>query len=782
MKPVLRSIFIALLLGLNLQAQSLTGVKIDDLSDAQIQAILDRGTSQGMSQDQGEQWALSMGLSPEEAVKFKARAEALNATNAASGDQNFGSVDFISGPRKSLEKNRKDSVAPLMRDMDPSDVFGHALFQNATFEVFNQSTDAQAGPDYILGVEDEIAISIYGTSFYQKVYTVGQDGSISMDTWGKLYVSGLPYEEVQKLIKSKVKPYFNLASNEIKISLSYSRAISVHLVGEVSRPGTYTFPALNSAFNALAMAGGPTSRGSVRAIEVVRNGKVVSVFDLYAFLFQSGKGPQVYLQDNDYLRVAPLGAVVRVDGEVRRPFAYEVKPSETIAEALSFAGGITENGKTDGIEWYHGFSLISVDQHNGSTLVTGDSIYVPMKLNELRNFVSVQGGVEAPGKYEFTSNMSLSDLIKLSGGLQPDALDPLYVTRETASKTRTFLEVKWADASVFMLQVRDRLTVLEVPDADLQGISVQGAVRNPIKVAFSEGMTLGDVLRLAGGLKAEADYRRVEVSRLGAFNSYTSGTSTDVYQTALITAVPKELSRNLSAHDKSLDFPLQPYDQVVVREIPDFSLQSTVFIGGEVQYPGIYVILSKGEKLTSIIERSGGLTTSAFVAQGSIVRVGKRNVRLDLQKALKQPESSLNLVVLPGDTIRVPSVEGLVKIVGPGTMYFVRNGQNEFSVPFEVGRRTTYYVNNFGLGFAKRANRAKTYVQYPNGKFDKTRNYGLFRVHPIVRQGATIHTVLKESRGKREKAAPKALDWNQVVASLTSAAMGFGTVYTLLTR
>jgi polysaccharide export outer membrane protein len=186
--------------------------------------------------------------------------------------------------------------------------------------------------------------------------------------------------------------------------------------------------------------------------------------------------------------------------------------------------------------------------------------------------------------------------------------------------------------------------------------------------------------------------------------------------------------------------------------------------------------------LTSIIERSGGLTTSAFAAQGSIVRAGKPNVRLNLQKALKQPGSSLNLVVLPGDTIMVPQVEGLVRIIGPGTMYFVRNGQDEFSVPFEVGRRTTYYVNNFGLGFAKRANRAKTYVQYPNGKFDKTRNYGLFRVHPIVRQGATIHTVLKEPRGKREKVAPKALDWNQVVASLTSAAMGFGTVYTLLTR
>ena len=267
--------------------------------------------------------------------------------------------------------------------------------------MFNQSTDAQAGPDYILGVNDEIALSIYGTSFYQKVYTVGQDGSISMDTWGKLYVSGLPYAEVQKLIKSKVRPYFNLSTNDIKIALSYSRSISVHIVGEVYRPGTYTFPALNSAFNALAMAGGPTTKGSVRKIEVVRHGKVVSVFDLYDFLFQSAEAPQVYLQNNDYLRVAPLGSIVRVDGEVRRPFAYEIKPSETLSEALTYAGGLTEHGMKSGIEWYHDFSLTTVYVDDLSEISTGDSIYVPRKLNELRNYVSVQGGVEAPGKYEY---------------------------------------------------------------------------------------------------------------------------------------------------------------------------------------------------------------------------------------------------------------------------------------------------------------------------------------------------------------------------------------------
>ena len=780
MKLIVRSLFLALLCGFNLQAQSLVGVKVDDLSDAQIQAVINRGKSQGIGQDQGEELALSLGLSPEEAAKFKARAEALNASISETEVVTGSNKDFISGPKGTLERKLNENL-PFLKNASAS-VFGHALFQNASLEVFNQSTDAQAGPDYILGVNDEIALSIYGTSFYQKVYTVGQDGSISMDTWGKLYVSGLPYAEVQKLIKSKVRPYFNLSTNDIKIALSYSRSISVHIVGEVYRPGTYTFPALNSAFNALAMAGGPTSKGSVRKIEVVRHGKVVSVFDLYDFLFQSAEAPQVYLQNNDYLRVAPLGSIVRVDGEVRRPFAYEIKPSETLSEALTYAGGLTEHGMKSGIEWYHDFSLTTVSVDDLSEISTGDSIYVPRKLDELRNYVSVQGGVEAPGKYEYGSEMNLKDLIELSGGLQPDALDQIYVTRETSSKTLTFLQVKMADASAFSLQVRDRVTVLEVPKADQQGISIQGAVRNPLKVPFSEGMTLGDALRLAGGLKAEADYRRVEVSRLGAFNSYAVGTNTDVYQTALITAVPKELSRDLSIHDQSLDFALQPYDQIVVREIPEFSLQSTVFIGGEVQYPGAYVILTKDEKLNSIINRSGGLTSYAFASQAKISRVGKKNVRLDLQKALKQPSSAANIGVQQGDTVFIPKVEGLVTIEGPGTKFFVRNGQNELNAPFELARRANFYINNFGLGYAKRAARSETYVEYPNGKFDKTRNYGLIRVYPIIRRGAVIHTVLKEPKEKREKAAPKSLDWNQVVATLTSAAMGFGTVYTLLTR
>ena len=144
--------------------------------------------------------------------------------------------------------------------------------------------------------------------------------------------------------------------------------------------------------------------------------------------------------------------------------------------------------------------------------------------------------------------------------------------------------------------------------------------------------------------------------------------------------------------------------------------------------------------------------------------------------------SRANLTLLNGDSLFVPEKEGLIAIEGPGTKFFVRNGQSMLHAPFEANRRTVYYVKQFGLGFAKKADIKETYVSYPNGQFSKVRNFGLFRIHPIVGPGATIHTVLAEPKANKEKKETKPLDWNQAVATVTSAVMGFSTLYVLLTR
>ena len=763
-------------------AQSLIGVSVDDLSDAQITQILKRGASQGLSEAEGEAMALAMGLSPAEATKFKQRVAQLKLAGEEPNELVSSSV-FMEGA-KQITNSRDSSIQ--RRIQDSSTIFGHQIFRDANIKVYDRGSDAKAGLDYVLGTGDQISLTVYGSSYFQKIYTVDPQGSIYMGEWGKVQVANLSFETVQKLLKSKIRPYFNFSSNEVAIALAYSRAITINVVGEVAKPGSYTFPALNTAFNALVAAGGPTNSGTLREIQIVRGGKVVASFDVYAFLFAPERVSNIYLQDHDYIHVGPLRSVVAIQGEVRRPFKYEAKEGDSPMDLLAFAGGLTEDANEGAIEWYKkevgGYKVQSAFV-SSALLSSGDSIYVGTQPKEVRSYVEIKGGVESPGKYSFRDGMSMAELLQQAGGLQPDALkNGIYLSRELSDKSRTFMVLTHDNAGSQMLQNKDKVYIIEVPEADAMPISVQGAVRAPLKTPFADGMTLGDALRLAGGLKNSADYSRVEVNRLGAFTDFRSGTNKDIYTTALMTSVPRELSRDLTAHDERLDFPLQPYDQIIVREIPEYQLQNMVYIGGEVKYPGLYVRLSKDEKISSLMERAGGVTANGSVTQASLKRLDKENIRFNLGRALSTPMSRANLNILDGDSLFVPEQETLITITGPGTMYYVRNGESSLNAPFEPNHRSSYYINQFALGFAKKASKMETYVGYPNGQFSKVRNFGLIRIQPIVRPGATIYTVLKDPKPEKRKAEPKALDWNQVVATLSSAAIGFGTVYTLLTR
>ena len=784
MKPkyFLTSLFI--LATMVVLGQSLVGVNVDDLSNAQIAQILKRGASQGMSVTEAEAMALSLGLSPTEAAKFKQRvAELQPGEEDVKGMVTPSAVLFREG---ATANSASEETKTTVSGQDRSSIFGHQIFRDADIEVYDRGSDAKAGPDYVLGSGDQISLTVYGTSYFQKVYTVDPQGAISMDQWGKVQVGSLSFESVQKLIKAKIRPYFNSSSNDVDIALAYSRNITIHVVGEVVHPGSYSFPALNTAFNALVVAGGPTNQGTLRDIHIVRHGKVVASFDVYAFLFAPERIANIYLQDQDFVHVGAPGSIVSIQGAVRRPFKYEAKTGESPMELLIYAGGMSEDAQSSGIEWYKrgpGGYVVQSASASAATLSSGDSVYVGQQMMELRSYVEITGGVEIPGKYSYTEGMTLSALLEQAGGLQPDALkDAMYISRELSDKSRTFLVLHAEDAHTCVLQNKDKLYILEVPDSDAMPISVQGAVRSPLKIPFADGMTLGDALRQAGGLKNSADYTRVAVNRLGAFADFRSGTNRDIYTTALVTSVPRELSRDLTVQDDRLDFTLQPYDQIIVREIPEYQLQNMVYVGGEVLYPGLYVRLSKDEKINSLVERAGGITLNGSTAQASLKRQNKPNIRLNLDRALSKPMSNSNLTISDGDSLFVPEKEGLVTIVGPGTKYYVRNGKTTFNAPFEPNRRSSYFVKQFGLGFAKKASIKDTYVSYHNGQFSKVRNYGLFWIHPIVRPGATIHTVLKEPKPQKRKAEPNPLDWNQVVATLTSAAMGFGTVYTLLTR
>ena len=394
---------------------------------------------------------------------------------------------------------------------------------------------------------------------------------------------------------------------------------------------------------------------------------------------------------------------------------------------------------------------------------------------------------------KYAEGLTVANMLEMADGIKFETFaDRAYLTRTRSDLTQEIIELDLAavildpnSSANLTLQARDAISVLAKPDVDAgMGISVAGAVRNPKRFNYAEGMTLGDALRLAGGLNPNADFTRVEVSRISAFDNFTKGTNREIRTTALITSVPQALSRDLNADSEELQFVLQPYDQVVVREIPDYELQELVLIQGEVRYPGYYPLLAKDEKLASLIRRAGGLTRFANTRNASIQRGGHPNIVMNLQRATANPVSKYNYRLQPGDVLSIPRQENLITITGAGHKYFENTYESTVNTPFVSGKRARYYVRQFALGYTRDAARADTYVKYPNGKVSRTINLGLLKVYPRIQKGATIYTSIKtkEEREKREKRDVKPLDWNQAVATVTSAVMGFSTVYVLLTR
>ena len=779
-------------------SQNLSGVKVDDLTDAQIQQIYARGQSQGLSVEEGEQMGLQMGLSQEEARKFKARLAKLATQGPEESKQANQNGLITTSVEERGEQNNRLAAKSAQASQDErsamtDSIYGLSVFRRGAIEVFERSLDAKAPSTYVLGEGDQLGVSVFGTSYFQKEYTVDSRGNIAMDNWGKLSVRGLTFDQVQRLIRARISPYFNMSSNEMTITLSYSRTITVNIVGEVLRPGSYKMPAINTVFNALVASGGPNDLGTLRNIQVMRDGKVIQRLDVYQFLLDPSYQGDFYLQDNDYLFVGTAANVVEIQGAAKRPMYYEVLDTESLTHVLKLAGGFASSAYAQSVQiqrlGINETELIDVPEtlYDSTYLQNGDLVTIAFLNAEMRQFVTVDGAVMQEGKYAFKEGLTVGELLHKAGGTLPDIVRrEAYISRLKEDQTLVFIPFSLDDALSGggpVLQNKDRVSILGVPDFDENmAVSIQGAVRAPKTIPYAEGMTLGDVLRLAGGLSPNADYTRVEVNRLNAFSNAQGGTNREVRTVATVTEVPKALSKTLDIEDASLEFVLQPYDQVVVREIPDFDLQNLVLVQGEVRYPGYYALLSKDEKLASLIHRAGGLTDYASSQNANLIRDGRPNIAMNLQSALSNKNSSFNVVLLEGDTLTIPRTESLIAITGPATKYYVRNGQMEVNAPYVPGRRAHYYVKQFGLGYAKKADRADTYLTYENGQFKKSLNFGLFRIHPIVRRGATIHTVLAEPKANKEKKETKPLDWNQAVATVTSAVMGFSTLYVLLTR
>ena len=711
-------------------------------------------------------------------------------------------------------------------------IYGQDIFRNNNLSFYQKALDAKAPENYKVGSGDEISISVWGSSEFSETLLVDERGYITPSSYGRVYVKGLTFKKMRSLLKSKFSSFLDMRNSEIDVTLAYSRVITVNIVGEVYNPGSYSIPAINTAFNALIAAKGPNQLGTVRNIYIKRDGKTVDSLDVYQFLFNPSRSQDVYMQDGDYLFVPPAHHVVEVIGAVNRPYTYEAKAGETVANIIKYAGGFTTNAFTDVVTLkrieYNSIKVNDVykDHANSTALKNGDHVVVNTISNKLSNVVSVEGSIGVAGEYEFIEGEKLFDLLERAKCIDEKTFDKVYIIRLNEDRTKTHIALN-LDAIIndknhednILIHEHDIIRVLSIDDFDDEFfVSVFGAVRNTGEFRFGEGMTLQDLLLQAGGLTQKAQASRIEVSRI------MDGSSNKLNP---IRAIVKniKITQDLILSSEAQGFTLKPFDQVFVRENPDYEEPINIVLTGEVKYPGTYSLLAKDERVSSVIKRAGGLTDYAYLDGVKMFRkfkVQKLNdenltipnilldsilinaelsniynkellererlknkhlsfdslvydvVYFDMHKALSKAHSKHNITLLEGDSIVVPQHLDLVRVTGD--LHNI-NGSS-ISAPF-FGKRAHYYVRNFAGGYAKDNKKSKTIVVHPNGVTKKSLNLGLFTISPKVKPGATIK-VISEHKVKRRK--KEEIDYNLHIQTVITQITAVMSLWLLIDR
>ena len=722
-------------------------------------------------------------------------------------------------------------------------IFGQDIFRNQDLSFFQKALDAKAPENYKVGPGDEISISIWGFNEFSETLEVDERGYISPSSYGRIYVKGITFKNMRSILKKKFSTFFDMQNSEIDVSLSYSRVITVNIIGEVYNPGSFTIPAINTAFNALIASGGPNQIGSVRNIYIKRDGKTVDSLDVYKFLFKPLISNDIYMQDGDYIFIPPAENLVEIIGEVNRPYTYEAKDGESVGDMIKYSGGFTTTAFRDIITLkrldYNNlkvYDVIKADLYQ-ENISDGDQIVVNKISNKISNVVTLKGDVGVSGDYEFKENEKILDLLNRAKCISNKTfLDKVYIIRLNDDRSKQHLSINLNNfisdpnhKDNILLKEYDIVHVLSVDKFDDEFfISVQGAVRNPSTFSFGNGMSLQSALILSGGLTQQAQGSRVEVSRIMEYDI-----ATNKLKPRRTVVKNIEVGNDLTISESAEDFILQPFDQVFVRSNPEFEPAENITILGEVKYPGTYSILRKNEKVSSLIKRAGGLTNYAYVDGVKMFRKFnvkesireeslEMNISDDLKKSIlnspdvaavyaneveekskaffaeensaKISKENTDIVYLNLDKALKNNESRFNLVLNKGDSIVIPqildvvhiSGElmnlegNSISAPFFTRKRANYYVKNFAGGFSKENDRSNTIVVYPNGIAKKSRNYILFKISPKVTKGSTIRVASKNVKQKKQKESK--VDWNKQIENAMLKISAVLTLWVLVDR
>lgn len=644
MKRVILWLFVMILMG-SVQAQTNpANIKVDDLTDAQIEQYVKRAELMGYSESQLDGFARAQGVSAVEAQKLKDRLQKIKRNkqqpknvdtrqqygNTANGRQVNGAAQSDS------LKNKKLPQDSLKIDENKLKVFGSDLFKNSDI-TFEPNLRMATPSSYIIGPDDEILLDITGDNEASYKLPVSPDGNISVEYVGKIAVSGLSVAAAKNKIQQRLSgtyPAIRSGNTQVDVNIGNIRTIRVTLTGAATKPGTYSLPSLATVFNALYAAGGPGENGTYRQIQVIRNNQVVTTIDLYDFLANGIQRGNIRLQDQDIIHIPVYGNRVQFEGEVKRPAIFETVSGESLLDLVKYAGGFSEDAYTAKIKVLQktdkerSVKDIYADQFADYSPKSGDQFIVEPILERFANRVSILGAVFRPGLYGMEPGMTLKQLLEQADGVREDAfLERGIINRLRADNTAELInfnvrEVLAGTAADIPLKREDKVEIASIFDLrDEYKFTVQGEVRLPGDFPFASNATLGDLIQKAGGLNESAKNARIEIARRLNNRDVTDPSSS---QTIMVNIKDGIVS--------NLNVELQPYDVITVLGDAGFRTQRQVKVEGEVLFPGIYTISREDERISDIIKRAGGLTSYAYTEGASLKRTGVSKLKAEEKK------------------------------------------------------------------------------------------------------------------------------------------------------
>ena len=780
------------------------------MTDDAVIDYLKSGMAAGKGEKQIGAELLAKGVTQAQAERIQAKLEAPAGSTVSVADQTVG--HSVRERHADAGDAKVAGVADVLTaeaaDVNTSSsarIYGHNVFngQSLTFE----PNENMATPEnYKLGPGDQVIIELWGYNEATINQVISPEGRISISQIGPVQLSGLTIKDaeakVRKLLRSKYAS-IGEGNTEVSLSLGQIRTIQVNLMGEVVTPGTYRLSSFSTVFHALYRAGGVTRTGSLREIKVVRGGKEFATIDVYGYLFTGNSESDIRLEEGDVVLVPPYVKIATIFGSVRRPMSYELTRNETLDDLVRYAGDFTGDAYKDDIRLVRNTGneqeifTISSSRMKAYPIEDGDVITVGSNLDRFANRIEVRGHVFRPGMFQYGGDIkTVKQLVTRAGGLTEDAfLDRAIILREMDDLT---LETVSFDLGAVLsgkapdvnLKKNDVVVISGIHEIKSRGsFSINGLVANPGEYPFAENTTIEDLILQAGGLLDGASAARVEVARREIDPMSLAPSDT------LGTTLSFTLENGLAV-GPGKGFVLQPYDVVSIRRSPGFVTPQHVSVEGEVSFPGSYVLLTKDERVSDVIRRSGGVTNHAYLKGGLVVRQttdeeltlnsatrrminqggGRDSVAvnklsfsdhytlgIDLARAVSEPGCADDIILKDGDRIIVPEYLSTVRIQGD-VMY-------PNTVLYQPNKGMNYYIGAAG-GYGSRAKRSKVYIVYMNGNVTKGN-----RANAKIEPGCEI--VVPTKKDRRQMSTAEILSMGSSAASMTTM---IATIVSLLSK